>query len=452
MPYVTQGRNVIPPLHDAIWHRNGVRQLSDASPQGRLGEAGYDFCYSYRGNAEVDYNRMSGPELRNQLRAGADNGNASVYDNGHEFRSWKRRFSVAIPHATLETSFDGSFVNPNVRHRYEGPVYPTWTTTYLPGDGSMDLSQLDILGRKAIASTLPTAPEAGLATAFIELKEGIPHLIGASLKKAVVAKRKKGSKVAKAAGDEFLNWEFGYKPLADDIAKAANAVIDFQKNLDKLISGSGKITRAHANLETQTSVQYFPDMGEPGNLYLSRMNAARNEDVFIGSGLETVSLTKRTSQAIWFSGAYTYWLDTSEDFGSKLSYYSQLAESLLGGTITPDVVWAVTPWSWLIDWFADTGTFFKNLSLLQSDHQLLRYGYIMCKTTQEWTKTCSGIYIRPTSNFPSACSSTWTSVSKQRHAASPYGFGIDIGGLSSRRWSILSALGMSKAPGSLRGT
>jgi len=450
MPYVTQGRNVVPRSADTHWYRNGVEQNCEKGNEGRLTELGYDFCYSYRGNAQVDYNRMSGPELRNQLRANADNGNASVYDNGHEFRSWKRRFSVGIPHANLETSFDGSFVNPAVRHVFTGPVYPRWISLALPGESSMDLSSLDILGRKAIASTIPTAPEAGLASAFIELKEGIPHLVGASLKKAVVAKRNKGSKVTKATGSEFLNWEFGYKPLANDIAKAAIAVVEFQKNLDRLLAGSGKTTRAHASLGTETTTQYFADCGESPNVLLPRMNASRNEGVFYGSTGTPASLTKVTSQSIWFKGAYTYWLDTSEDFAGRLRYYSQLAESLLGASITPDVVWAVTPWSWLIDWFSDAGTFFKNLSLLQSDNLLLRYGYIMCETTQTWTKTATGLNVRSTSTAPPACSSTYTSVTKQRHAASPYGFGIDIGGLSSRRWSILGALGMSRSPGSLR--
>lgn len=453
MPYVDQGRVVKEPLAAAYWWLNGVPQLVDPSGQGRLGETGYDFVHTYRGNAEGEYSRMSGPELRRHLRAGGDNGNASVYDTGHEFRSWKRRFSVNLRHASLESSFNGSFQDPNYRIRYEGPVYPSWTSTTWPGENSLPFTALDQLGRKAIQFTNPTAPEAGLASAFIELREGIPHLIGASLRKAVSGSAKKrGSKVAKAAGDELLNWEFGYKPLANDIAKAALAVLDFQKKLDRLIAGSGQVTRARAHLDTDTTLQFIPDMGEPANLYLPRMNATRVEDRFYGSGIQKVSLTKSSTREVWFSGAYTYWLDTSEDFGSKLRLYSDLANSLLGASITPEVVWNVTPWSWLIDWFTDTGTFFSNVSALQSDHQVLRYAYIMCKTTDVWTKSVEGIPVRPGSNFPAGgVASTYTTVTKQRRQATPYGFGIDIGGLSSRRWSILGALGMSNAPGSLKG-
>jgi len=39
---------------------------------------------------------------------------------------------------------------------------------------------------------------------------------------------------------------------------------------------------------------------------------------------------------------------------------------------------------------------------------------------------------------------------KTRVRASPYGFGLSLDGLSDKQWSILGALGLTKAPRSLR--
>jgi hypothetical protein len=117
--------------------------------------------------------------------------------------------------------------------------------------------------------------------------------------------------------------------------------------------------------------------------------------------------------------------------------------------LTPEVVWSVTPWSWLIDWFTDLGSFMTNITELNGDDLVLRYGYVMCETRETYTKT---VYLKPraSSTFPTAVSSSWSSTVKQRQRATPYGFGLDTGAFSSRQWSILSSLGLTRSDRSLR--
>lgn len=445
MPASRSTRNLPRPILPAYYWLNGVKQTVDPSGQGRGAESGWQQTDSFRGNENYDYTQMSGPELRRNLRPEYNR----RYDTGHDFFTTKYEFDYGPRTWAVSTSHNGSVVVPGRKLEYLGPIYPSWTTSARPSITGVSSATLDAWGRTAISKTLPAAPNAGVATAFAELREGLPKLVAASLHKQL-AKQRSLRNAATGAGEETLNWEFGMKPLANDIATTANAVLDFNKNYKKLMEGNGKIIHRRASLPDDVKTEFFPDMGEPPNVYLPRMNATRVEDQFYSTIGGMASLSKHTVRKVWFSGAYTYWLQTGEDFGSRLSAYADKADYLLGATLSPEVVWNVSAWSWLIDWFSDVNVFARNVTYLQPDQQVMRYGYIMCESTEKWTKYARGYSARPSSNFPTAVSSSYTSVTKQRKAATPYGFGLDIGGFTNRQWSILGSLGMTRSDKKLR--
>lgn len=407
------------------------------------GNNGTQTTFSYRGNTEKDYAKMSGPELRREML----NAHKSEYDTGHPFYTHKLEFDYPLRLAEVTTRYkSGSVQAGSYKLQYRGPLYPSWTTSGRPAINLASSPDLDKWGREAIAATVPTAPQASLLAAAIEMREGLPRLVGMQL----AASKKSAKALGKAAGSEYLNVEFGFKPMVNDITKLAVAVMTFSQELEKHQKGSGQITRKRATLDVERTTELV-SMSEPANILMSRANSSSKEDQFFGTtATATVTMLKEYERSVWFSGAYTYFLNAGEDFNGKMKRYSQLAEVLLGGSLTPEVVWQVTPWSWLVDWFSDMDVFMTNVTALRDDSTVLRYGYLMCQTHERWTKRVSGINPRSSSDFPTYLMSSWTRTTKQRHQATPYGFGLDLNSFSNRRWSVLGALGMTKAPGQLR--
>lgn len=448
MPLSTSTRDLPAPYRSASYVETSsagvVTPFTPVNDRGMGLHKGTQTTFSFRGNANEDWQRLSGPDLRRVMK----NAHASEYDTGNPFYTHKLEFDYPLQMAEIVTSYKSGSVQPGKYSlRYRGPLYPTWVTSGRPAVNLASSPELDKWGREAIAATIPTAPDASLMAMLVEMREGLPKLVGAQL----ATSQRKARSIGKAAGSEFLNVEFGYKPLANDIAKLANAVLDFNKNLEKHQEGAGKITRRGAKLEEERRLELVT-MVEPANILMPRMSASSKEAQFMFStSSATVQLHKEFVRNVWFAGAYTYYLNAGDNFVGKMKRYSQLAEKLLGGNLNPEVVWQVTPWSWLVDWFSDTDVFMTNLTALRDDSNVLRYGYVMCETHETWTKRVSGINPTPTtSGLPEYLTSTWKRTTKQRHQATPYGFGLDLNSFSNRRWSVLGALGMTKSPGKLR--
>lgn len=125
-----------------------------------------------------------------------------------------------------------------------------------------------------------------------------------------------------------------------------------------------------------------------------------------------------------------------------------MVNHLLGTRLDAETLWNLAPWSWLSDWKANIGDNIANASKLSEDGLVLRYGYLMSETISDHTLSLHG----PIPDGVGSCgpiSLTFSTVRKQRVRATPYGFGLDPNGFNVRQWSILGALGITKAPGKL---
>jgi hypothetical protein len=120
--------------------------------------------------------------------------------------------------------------------------------------------------------------------------------------------------------------------------------------------------------------------------------------------------------------------------------------------VTPEVVWNLLPWSWLIDWFTNIGDIVSNASSNAVDNLTADYAYVM--RTQETVTNYEGWSVVNGTGTPA--SSTYIpaghyssygfnrSITKSRFAASPFGFGTTFNGLSSYQLGIVAALGISR--------
>jgi len=324
----------------------------------------------------------------------------------------------------------------SLNRRYDGPQWPgslpsNYAGVSFPASiaASSDFT-LSGLGTTAIANTIPTNPVAGLSTFIGELREGLPSLIGSSLLKKPSARN---------ASSEYLNWQFGIKPLISDYQKFAKAYTESGKILRQLERDSGRLVRRRFPFPPEHTISIV-DLGE----YLP---APILDSYLYGSGRygHTIRTTETTRER-WFSGAYTYHLPSGDSAISKMMRHEAEANKLLGLRVTPEVLWDLAPWSWAADWLANTGDVLHNLGAFARDGLVLRYGYIMEHSVCKVTYTYSGRYLVNGSAVNRTMSQTFIKEVKVRRPATPYGFGLKSGDFSATQQSIIAALGINRAP------
>jgi hypothetical protein len=295
-------------------------------------------------------------------------------------------------------------------------------------------STMDSWGTTAISQTYPTKSEAQLAVAAGELVSGgLPSIIGKSLLKSQLKDYRK-------VGDEYLNVEFGIKPLISDIQATAQSIVNAEKRLAQLERDSGRLVRRRFA---------FPDLSEEFKSVATGAAAVPSGwtnpylyESTTGHRKETTTYfdTKR-----WFSGAFTYHVKLGSTQRTQLANAAQEARLLLGVKLDAEVLWNLTPWSWLADWFGNMGDIMTNVSAFQKDGLVMPYGYVMSHQKATKRSVLSGLWWRDPAG-PKVVTSTLTFERKQRRKAHPYGFGVTDAMLDSRQLAILGALGISNGP------
>jgi len=337
-----------------------------------------------------------------------------------------------------EMSFNGQFVVQEnsrgvINHTPLCPLNPLTDLGANPFPSSMrsSNSELNALGATAIARCEPTNSAADLSVFLGEtLKDGLPALLGARTWKDRSLK-------AKNAGDEFLNYEFGWAPLVSDVRKLANAILHAEKVMSQYEKDAGKPVRRRYRFPLQkdsTSTTVDPSRFPFGYLHSAVME---------GSARSPLILTMETSRDVWFSGSFTYFLPSGYDSRNKLKKASLAAQHLLGLNLTPEVLWNLAPWSWAIDWFVNAGDVLHNISATIEDGLVMHYGYIMEHTVSRATYSMPDFRFSftPDVQVPSL---SFVCETKVRREANPYGFGISWDGLSPTQIAILAALGITR--------
>lgn len=301
-----------------------------------------------------------------------------------------------------------------------------------PGDADWEavarLPHIDFLyerGATAIADTIPTNPTVSVAASIGELREGLPSLPGRSVLKSGVS--------PKNISDEYLNYEFGIKPIIGDVRKFTKARQEAEKRLDQLYRDSGRLVRrkrSFPRLSTTTSET------TKGTIYPYGPGLTG----FVVDSPATLTVTTTVTRDVWFSGGYTYLFPRQDGFHQKMKEL----EKVYG--IIPDITdaYQLTPWSWAVDWVSNLGSLVQNLHAFSQDNLVLRYGYVMCTTRAETTATWSGRLRKDGVLTDTSITTRWGCVSKQRQKATPYGFGLNPETFSGRQKAIIAALGISK--------
>jgi hypothetical protein len=328
---------------------------------------------------------------------------------------------------------DPTFPSIMRHYDYRGAVYPwapsSWVFPSLPGT-----TNLVTAGASLISLVKPTNNVANLATDLVETKtEGLPHLWG-------VSSWKDRTNLARAAGSEYLNQEFGWVPLVSDIRGASYAAANAHEIIKSYERNSHKQVRRRFDLPVETS-EVWTNKGT-GRPFFPRTDPDNTCIVDASTPTGHVFQCDRTYKRTWFSGAFTYHLPAG--WGSRFGLVDAAAKAgpLLGIELTPEVVWNATPWTWALDWVSNIGDCISNTSDMAVDGLVIQYGYVMEHkvTTRSYYNDGAHSYkgdyvVSPVHLFYET---------KRRVRASPFGFGLDWSGFTPRQLAITAALGLTR--------
>lgn len=297
-----------------------------------------------------------------------------------------------------------------------GPYYCGRATGFTSAARSaLTDAALAVFGTKAISEVSPNNPAFSLPRAIGELKkDGIPNPSGTEL-------WREKSHFLRGSGSEYLNLEFGWKPLVADLHSFARTVIDHHKVLEGYHKGAGQKARRRFVAPPDRTTKCVEGGG-----FLSPSSPSRSCKAY------TSSVDVQTT---WFSGCFKYYLPIDDSMSRSARHYAD-AKKLLGVRLTPDTLWELAPWSWAADWAANTGDIVTNVSNLGVDGLAMHYGYVMTHSSYEES---TSFEYQGKSGFYRQLKET-----KKRMPATPYGFGSTFDGLSTRQKAIAAALGLTR--------
>lgn len=325
-------------------------------------------------------------------------------------------------------------VSGSLNFRYNGHLLATNPATAMPPSSESSDSVLDALGAKAIAACAPGNPVTSLATAIGELyKDGLPHLIGSTLWESQ-------ANLAKRAGEEYLNYQFGWAPLISDIKSFGNGVVNSDSLLTQYEKDAGKVVRRRYNFPQQRTTDESV-VGSGKHPWAPTGYAG----AFIANPGVNLVRRRETVRNQWFSGAFTYYLPSGYDSRKEIVSLAGKARQLFGNPLDPEVLWNLAPWSWAADWFFNTGDVISNLTRFGTNGLVMRYGYMMEHTIVTDIYTLEGNCGITSTSPIHVLPLVLRTETKKRRKANPFGFGLTFSGLSPLQVSILAALGITRS-------
>lgn len=370
----------------------------------------------------------------------------SRQDLGDVFLTEKGSLESDLRSVDLHGKYFTSFVD----FSWQGPLFLAGFASPLPFASEPSLvdaqATLFALGGTAIARCRPGKPTVDLATAIGEFKkDGIPSLIG-----SLFVRSRNVRDVFRNGGNEYLNAQFGWLPLVRDVQGLAQVALNtrrilegHEKKLNKLLKRTYRYTTLIDTVQGLTKT--LP------NYELTPSQSIAGSQVGTGTQLGyqvPVEITRSVTKS-HFSGGFRFYYPEIQSALDSLLEIEHNANILLGTRLDPEVLWNLSPWSWLVDWFINFGDVLGNLSALITDGLVIQYAYMMQEVSLQKEITIPrGLRYRNMAGGMSFTEKPWTTtqsyVRKMRVKAHPFGFGLTPEMFTPQQWAILAALGISR--------
>jgi len=352
------------------------------------------------------------------------------FKEGGPFRHFRRE----APHYQL-VGVGTYFTNP-YDYKYEGGFLPTkfppvnWDLAF--SDQEVDYSAYGTTGWSRFR---PGRPGADLGIFLGEIHE-VPRMLRQTAKGFHDVWKSLGGHKAnfgpKKVADHFLNHQFGWLPFVSDVRRFIKTYNRANLMYKQIVRDNERNIRRRGTILTtnETTLVASSDVQTAHTLCPN--------SYFYSDPTKTgyYKIWRRESRNIWFSAKFTYYIPNIED----VEFDPLWKAKMYGLSISPSLLYELTPWSWLIDWVSNAGDVFANLDPGLVENLVARYAFVMGKTVYSYiVESFHNIETAPISR-------TWSYVAKHevRQRASPFGFGLTGIDFSARQLSILAALGESR--------
>ncbi len=312
------------------------------------------------------------------------------------------------------------------------PGYPVYAYDSMNGDTRLwpSVSETDeelaVLGASLVSKLAPTAPHNSVYTSLGELRnDGLPSLPFLSFLKG-------GKKLPEKVGDEYLNYQFGIAPTVSDIKSILITIRDADILWRQYLRDSGRLVRRRMDMDPVVTT-------ETGIITSNSSYVPQGTSAGHWSSVGPITHTTTTTRKRWFSAAFLYYVDKSSLTG--MEGWIERSNYLYGWKPTPSSAYNLTAWTWLLDWFTNTGDVIDNISLYLQDPFLTRWAYIMEETSVVRTISQSLI---DNQGYPRLASVQFETNIKKRRRVNPLHLGFKGEELNSHQLAILAALGLSK--------
>lgn len=344
-------------------------------------------------------------------------GFAAVYSGGFVPLSWPHGYSIVDYN---NASFSGPFSS-----EYEDPT-PYAASAYnrfKPKISHFDAMQGVLQNLVELPKQLMTTSE-GLSDAY---------------KAMVGSKRARDVLMPDNIANQFINEQFGWAPFIGDARDLYRAYNNQDRLMADITRQNGNWIKRGGNVLKEDNIEEYANVSNASGYVYPSLTS----DFYRGSGSFVDShLYSQIEREVWFDGSFKFYAPEFDSLSrAGTGTYGKIMQMMhyYGVRISPTVVWELTPWTWLVDWFSNAGDIIDNVTSQVFDRLVSRYAYIM-QRSRKWVCNDSIIHLQ---GGDVTCSWTQQIVTKKRRAASPYGFDLSNGDLSVRQKLILGALGVT---------
>lgn len=343
----------------------------------------------------------------------------------------------------------------NLYVEYNGGFWPN-------GYGSVTLAQTDMsdigkagpygpgygsggsLGPAAYNRFKPKINTADLGQTLAEYAQFVPMLKSSfkeyhNIWKSLGGDQQKKFLSPKAAGDSYLNHAFGWAPVIRDVGAAYDTYNKTGKDFRRLRKQNNRWEHRGGTIETtneRSAAQMFSGWN---SLVYPSLPYYFFDQTAVGNGTHIYTeCHQENSSRAWFEGRFKYYIPS---LGKEESSYDKVMTDVqrYGLRVSPSLVWKVTPWTWLADWFGNAGDIISNAEDNFFGLTSL-YAYVM-RTTLKRSVNNTTLLLK---DGPVNCTWSQEIVTKTRHGSSHFGFGLDQGDFNPGQLAILAALGLSR--------
>ncbi len=335
---------------------------------------------------------------------------------GGDFRQLNNQMSGGL--TAIQCQGVGAYTN----NHYIGNMCADLGTHYpsLSGDGAA-------WGPEAFDRMKPTKPVFNGLNAIYEMRE-VPEMLRQRFLKSGL----------KSISNYWLALQFGWQPLLSDCLSMLNFQRKAQKKLDFLLRHNGKPFRTRVTLAENVTV------GDPVISQWDRPNPLSSfvTQFFIGTPYSTTTTT--AIDKVWASARMSYWLPEGP---RGIAWNTAMKMRLFGLYPSPSVFYRAVPWSWLEDWFFNTGQVLQNMEPGVANRLVYDYFYVMRSQQSVTTRLYSGTLraFRTGAPVPYNLTASLSTDLKTRLEGDPFGWGTNQNDLTPMQLSILGALGHSHA-------